>query len=110
MNIVCIGGGHGLSQVLSALKTMPCSLTAIVTTTDNGGSTGRLRQDQSQIALGDIRRYVSALANQDNVLSVLSAGCVKTVLLFSVVRNLRRRFRSRYFFLGALFSVRERSY
>lgn len=72
MNIVCIGGGHGLSQVLSALKTMPCSLTAIVTTTDNGGSTGRLRQDQSQIALGDIRRCVSALANQDNVLSVLS--------------------------------------
>ena len=67
MNIVCIGRGHGLSQVLSALKTMPCSLTVIVTTTDNGGSTGRLRQDQSQIALGDIRRCVSALANQDNV-------------------------------------------
>jgi 2-phospho-L-lactate transferase/gluconeogenesis factor (CofD/UPF0052 family) len=54
MNIVCIDGGHGLSQVLSALKTKPCSLIAIVTTTDNGGSTGRL----SQIALGDIRRCV----------------------------------------------------
>ncbi|MFY8350785.1 gluconeogenesis factor YvcK family protein [Pseudoalteromonas sp. SSM20] len=72
MNIVCIGGGHGLSQVLSALKNMPCSLTAIVTTTDNGGSTGRLRQDPSQIALGDIRRCVSALANQDHMLAVLS--------------------------------------
>lgn len=72
MNIVCIGGGHGLSQVLSALKTMPCALTAIVTTTDNGGSTGRLRQDPSQIALGDIRRCISSLANQEHILAVLS--------------------------------------
>ncbi|WP_372765787.1 uridine diphosphate-N-acetylglucosamine-binding protein YvcK [Pseudoalteromonas sp.] len=72
MNIVCIGGGHGLSQVLSALKNIPCALTAIVTTTDNGGSTGRLRQDPSQIALGDIRRCVSALACQDQMLSILS--------------------------------------
>ncbi|WP_100914787.1 gluconeogenesis factor YvcK family protein [Pseudoalteromonas spongiae] len=72
MKIVCIGGGHGLSQVLDALKNMPCELTAIVTTTDNGGSTGRLRQDPSQIAFGDIRRCAETLGNPENMLTILS--------------------------------------
>ena len=72
MKIVCIGGGHGLSQVLEAISTLATDLTAIVTTTDNGGSTGRLRQDENLIAVGDIRRCVNALANQNNILSMLS--------------------------------------
>lgn len=71
MNIVCIGGGHGLSQVLGAIKLLPSQLTAIVTTTDNGGSTGRLRKDKSQIAVGDLRRCVSALASQNHLLATL---------------------------------------
>ena len=72
MKIVCIGGGHGLSQVLDALKTMPCELTAIVTTTDNGGSTGRLRKDPTQIAFGDIRRCAETLGDRENLLTLLS--------------------------------------
>ena len=40
-HIVAIGGGHGLGRVLSALSFMKERLTGIVTTTDNGGSTGR---------------------------------------------------------------------
>ena len=72
MKIVCIGGGHGLSQVLGAISTLTTDLTAIVTTTDNGGSSGRLRQDENLIAVGDIRRCVNALANQHNLLSMLS--------------------------------------
>ena len=42
MKIVCIGGGHGLAQVLSAIKPMSSNITAIVATTDNGGSTGKI--------------------------------------------------------------------
>lgn len=71
MNIVCIGGGHGLSRVLSSVSTIASSLTAVVTTTDNGGSTGRLRQDSSQIALGDIRRCINNLASPHHLLAKL---------------------------------------
>lgn len=41
-HIVAIGGGHGLGRVMSALSFMNERLTGIVTTTDNGGSTGRI--------------------------------------------------------------------
>lgn len=64
MNIVCIGGGHGLAQVLSAIKPVCHKLTAIVATTDNGGSTGKIRQLHDCIALGDIRRCCVQLADK----------------------------------------------
>ncbi|WP_064663301.1 uridine diphosphate-N-acetylglucosamine-binding protein YvcK [Pseudoalteromonas sp. MQS005] len=64
MKIVCIGGGHGLAQVLSAIKPLCNHLTAIVATTDNGGSTGRIRDEQDCIALGDIRRCCVQLAGE----------------------------------------------
>jgi uncharacterized cofD-like protein len=60
--LVAIGGGHGLGRVLSALSSMGPRLTGIVATTDNGGSTGRLRQDQNTIAWGDLRNCISHLA------------------------------------------------
>jgi uncharacterized cofD-like protein len=66
-----MGGGHGLSQVLGAVKDIATSMTAIVTTTDNGGSTGRLRQDTSQIGLGDIRRCINSLAPPNQLLTML---------------------------------------
>ena len=67
MNIVCIGGGHGLAQVLSAIKPVCNQLTAIVATTDNGGSTGKIRQLHNCIALGDIRRCSVQLADDSVV-------------------------------------------
>ncbi|EDQ02284.1 hypothetical protein KT99_12979 [Shewanella benthica KT99] len=42
-NIVAVGGGHGLGRVLSSLSFLGAKLTGVVATTDNGGSTGRLR-------------------------------------------------------------------
>ena len=41
--VVALGGGHGLGRVLSSLSSLGSRLTGIVTTTDNGGSTGRIR-------------------------------------------------------------------
>lgn len=72
MRIVCIGGGHGLSTVLQALNSGNHHLSAIIATTDNGGSTGRLRADKRLLALGDIRRCIDSLANEKQLMSVLS--------------------------------------
>ncbi|QYJ80447.1 uridine diphosphate-N-acetylglucosamine-binding protein YvcK [Shewanella acanthi] len=70
-NVVAIGGGHGLGRVLSALDFLGNRLTGIVATTDNGGSTGRLRAQQDCIAWGDLRNCLSQLAFRPSVGSQL---------------------------------------
>lgn len=50
--VVALGGGHGLGRVMSALCSLGPRLTGIVTTTDNGGSTGRIRRDEGGDRLG----------------------------------------------------------
>lgn len=61
--IVAIGGGHGLSHLLLALKEYTSNLTAIVTVADSGGSSGRLREEFNMVAPGDIRNCLVALAD-----------------------------------------------
>lgn len=61
-NIVCVGGGHGLSAALRAARTLSTSVTAIVTTADDGGSSGVLRRHLGIPAPGDIRMAIAALA------------------------------------------------
>ncbi len=50
--VVALGGGHGLGRVMSSLSSLGSRLTGIVTTTDNGGSTGRIRRSEGGIASG----------------------------------------------------------
>ena len=71
LNIVAIGGGHGLGRVLSTLSFMEDKLTGIVTTTDNGGSTGKLRKRRSSIAWGDLRNCLTELVDDNSVGSQL---------------------------------------
>jgi uncharacterized cofD-like protein len=71
LNIVAIGGGHGLGRVLSTLSFMGHQLTGIVTTTDNGGSTGRLRKRSSTIAWGDLRNCLTQLVDENSIGSQL---------------------------------------
>lgn len=71
LNIVAIGGGHGLGRILSTLSFLGDQLTGIVTTTDNGGSTGRLRKRSSSIAWGDLRNCLTQLVKEDSVGSQL---------------------------------------
>lgn len=59
--VVAIGGGHGLGRVLSALSFLGNKLTGIVATTDNGGSTGRIRRAEGGIAWGDMRNCLNQL-------------------------------------------------
>ncbi|MBA6390559.1 uridine diphosphate-N-acetylglucosamine-binding protein YvcK [Colwellia sp. BRX10-3] len=71
LNVVAIGGGHGLGRVLSTLSFLGNQLTGIVTTTDNGGSTGRLRKRSSSIAWGDLRNCLTQLVDEKSVGSQL---------------------------------------
>ena len=67
LKVVAIGGGHGLGQVLSSLSFLGNQLTGIVATTDNGGSTGRLRKRSSSIAWGDLRNCLTQLVDNDSI-------------------------------------------
>lgn len=71
LNVVAIGGGHGLGRVLSTLSFLGNQLTGIVTTTDNGGSTGRLRKRSSSIAWGDLRNCLTQLVDEKSLGSQL---------------------------------------
>lgn len=69
--VVAIGGGHGLGRVMSALSSLGSRLTGIVTTTDNGGSTGRIRQAEGGIAWGDMRNCLNQLITEPSVASAM---------------------------------------
>lgn len=61
--VVALGGGHGLSASLSALRLLTSDLTAIVTVADDGGSSGRLRRELGVLPPGDLRMALSALCD-----------------------------------------------
>jgi uncharacterized cofD-like protein len=61
--IVAVGGGTGLSVLLSGLKEYSSNITAIVTVADDGGSSGRIRQQFDILPPGDIRNCLVALAD-----------------------------------------------
>ena len=62
MNVVGIGGGHGLARALAAVQLLGEAPTAIVTVADDGGSSGRLREEYGVVALGDLRMALFTLA------------------------------------------------
>jgi uncharacterized cofD-like protein len=61
-SVVAFGGGHGLAASLEALRGVSSALTAIVTVADDGGSSGRLRQELGVLPPGDLRMALAALA------------------------------------------------
>ncbi len=65
LKVVALGGGHGLSASLSALRRVVEDVTAIVTVADNGGSSGRLRQEFGVLPPGDLRQALAALCGDD---------------------------------------------
>ncbi len=71
LNVVVIGGGTGLSTALRGLKHANVGITAIVTVTDDGGSTGRLRTDFEMPAPGDIRNCIVALSDAESTVGKL---------------------------------------
>lgn len=70
-NIVAIGGGTGLPSLLRGLKDFTRNITAIVTVADDGGSSGRLRQELGLIPPGDFRNNIAALARDEALMTQL---------------------------------------
>ena len=69
--IVALGGGTGLSTLLRGLKHYSSNITAIVTVADDGGSSGKLRQQMGVLPPGDIRNCLAALADEEKLLTEL---------------------------------------
>ena len=63
--VVALGGGHGLAATLTSLRQFTSDITAIVTVADNGGSSGRLREEFSIMPPGDLRMALAALCGDD---------------------------------------------
>lgn len=69
--VVVIGGGSGLATLLRGLRRYPLDITAIVTMTDDGASSGRLRRDFNLLPPGDIRKCIAALSENETALTEL---------------------------------------
>ncbi len=69
--VVVVGGGHGLANLLKGLKGFTNNITAIVTVGDDGGSSGRLRQELGVLPPGDIRNCITALADEEKLVTEL---------------------------------------
>ena len=76
--IVAIGGGTGLSMLLKGVKKITNNLTAIVTVGDDGGSSGRLREEMGVLPPGDIRNCIAALADDEDLFTKLFQYRFKT--------------------------------
>jgi len=63
--VVVLGGGTGISFLLKGLKDFPVDITAVITVSDNGRSTGKLRQEFHTPAVGDIRKVITNLSQID---------------------------------------------
>ena len=64
--VVVLGGGTGISYLLRGLKDFPVDITAVITVSDNGRSTGKLRQEFHTPAVGDIRKVITNLSQIDD--------------------------------------------
>ena len=69
--IVAVGGGTGLSMLLRGIKNITNNVTAVVTVGDDGGSSGRLREEMGVLPPGDIRNCIAALANDEDLVTKL---------------------------------------
>ncbi len=63
--VVVLGGGTGISYLLKGLKDFPVDITAVITVSDNGRSTGKLREEFHTPAVGDIRKVITNLSQID---------------------------------------------
>lgn len=71
LKVVALGGGTGLSTLLRGLKQLTSKITAIVTVSDDGGSSGRLRAEMGVLPPGDIRNCLVALADSESLMTEL---------------------------------------
>lgn len=68
LRVVVLGGGTGIYAVLTGLRRHTANITAVVSMSDNGGSSGRLRDEFGYLPPGDVRRCLVALASDDDAM------------------------------------------
>jgi uncharacterized cofD-like protein len=118
MRVVCIGGGTGMSLLLTALKTRDIDLVAIATSLDSGRSSGALRDEFGMIAPGDLRNCLIALSESDEWLkSVLqyrfeqyAPGMNLGNLLFAAIHEMGLDFDDALEQVSTLLKLRGRAY
>ncbi len=76
--VVVFGGGTGISYLLKGLKKFPLDITAVITVSDNGRSTGKLRQEFHTPAVGDIRKVITNLSEIDEPIKKMMSYRFKT--------------------------------
>jgi len=76
--VVVMGGGTGISYLLRGLKDFPIDITAVITVSDNGRSTGKLREEFHTPAVGDIRKVITNLSNIDDPIKKMMSYRFKT--------------------------------
>ena len=76
--VVVLGGGTGMSYLLRGLKDFPVDITAVITVSDNGRSTGKLREEFHTPAVGDIRKVITNLSQIDEPIKEMMSYRFKT--------------------------------
>ena len=76
--VVVLGGGTGLSYLLRGLKDFPVDITAVITVSDNGKSSGKLREEFHTPAVGDIRKVITNLSHIDEPIKEMMSYRFKT--------------------------------
>ena len=76
--VVVMGGGTGISYLLRGLKDFPIDITAVITVSDNGRSTGKLREEFHIPAVGDIRKVITNLSGTDKPIKDMMSYRFKT--------------------------------
>lgn len=76
--VVVLGGGTGLSYLLKGLKDFPVDITAVITVSDNGKSSGKLREEFHTPAVGDIRKVITNLSHIDEPIKEMMSYRFKT--------------------------------
>jgi len=76
--VVVMGGGTGMSYLLRGLKDFPVDITAVITVSDNGRSTGKLRKEFHTPAVGDIRKVITNLSQIDEPIKEMMSYRFKT--------------------------------
>ncbi len=71
--VVVFGGGYGIAYLLKGLKDFPMDITAVISVSDNGSSTGKLRQEFHTPAVGDIRKSIINLSQIDEPIKEMMA-------------------------------------
>jgi uncharacterized cofD-like protein len=87
--VVIFGGGTGLSCILSGLKLFPIDVTTVIAVSDNGSSTGKLKEELNIPAVGDVGKVLLSMANVDeDFIDLLSYRFEKGFLNNHPVRNI----------------------